>query len=111
MVATNVSCRRLSSKFQRRCAPYLQFIIIFFICGFLFDQLIRHNNTNNIRRKKVNVQKDLLDYNEDDLRPEWPFQIDKHYDVAEVYTYTQKQKVIAKVDLPGERGKKRSVLF
>lgn len=95
-------CRRLSSKFRRRCASYLQFIIIFLICAFLFDQLIRYNNTH--QQKKVIVQDDLLDYNEDDLRPEWPFQIDKHYDVAELHAYVPKPKIIAKVDLPGERG-------
>ncbi|XP_031617146.1 polypeptide N-acetylgalactosaminyltransferase 1-like [Contarinia nasturtii] len=90
-------------KWKRRSSIYLQIILVLFICMFLFDKMVL--NTRFFRRKNIVVQKDLMNYNEDGLRTGWPFQINKHYDMFDLQTYTPKSRIIAKFDLPGEQGK------
>lgn len=58
------------------------------------------------RRGEIVVQTDLLDYNEDDLRSDWPFEITKNYDIHDLRTYTSKPIIFSTNDLPGERGNK-----
>lgn len=96
------SFRRISLKLQRRGGFWVKFFICLAIFVFLFDVLFSKNSP--FRRRKIVVQKDLLDYNEDDLRPDWPFQITKNYDLYDLRHYTSKPKIIAKYELPGERG-------
>lgn len=67
----------------------------------MFDKCVLKRN---FQRRKIVVQKDLLNYNEDGLRPGWPFQINKHYDVTDVRSYTSKPKFISGLDWPGEKG-------
>lgn len=96
------SFRRVTFKLQRRVQFYVKLFIFLAICVYVFDGL----NTGNrlFRRRKIVVQKDLLNYNEDGLRPDWPFGITKHYDAYDLRTYVSKPKIISKFDLPGERG-------
>lgn len=102
MLICSAPYRFWSIKSRRRSSFFIQFCIVFFICIFLFDRIILQSHY--FIRKNVIVQTDLLDYNEDKLRSDWPFQIDKHYDVNDLQTYYPKPKIIAKADLPGERG-------
>lgn len=94
--------RRVYLRLKRKSSIYLQFVITFVICAFVFDKLIIQKRY--FRRKTVITQTDLLDYNEDAFRSGWPFQITKHYDMDALKTYTPKQKIIARSDAPGERG-------
>lgn len=96
--------RFLGLKSQRRLPIILQLIAILIICYVLYDQLIVKHYHYWLHRPVI-VQKDLLNYNEDELRSgHWPFQIDKHYDVREIRSYVSKQKIIATADEPGEKG-------
>lgn len=89
------------AKMRHRSTFYIHFIIIFITCAFIVDKLFIDKRNF---RKKITVQNDLLSYNEDRLRPGWPFQITKHYDVNDLRPYTSKPKILAKYDLPGEKG-------
>ncbi|XP_031634085.1 polypeptide N-acetylgalactosaminyltransferase 13-like [Contarinia nasturtii] len=55
-------------------------------------------------RSEIIVQSDLLDYNEDGLRPGWPFQITKNYHMYDLRKYSPKQKIISN-SRPGDEGK------
>lgn len=94
--------RRLTLRLKRQSSFYLKILIIFFIIALIFDKGVIENRL--FRRGKLEVQKDLLNYNEDGLRPGWPFQITKHYDAYYLWSYTPKPKVVSTLDLPGERG-------
>lgn len=99
--------RILGLKSRRRSSFYIQFVIVFIICAFLFDKIVIEERY--FHRKNIVVQNDLLDYNEDRLRTDWPFEINKHYDVRNLRTYTPKPKILAKFDLPGERGDEKFI--
>lgn len=94
-------CRQFSFKLNRRSPFYIQLIIVLLICSYLFDKFVIEKLHT---RRTIVVQTDLLNYNEDNLRKEWQFQMDKHYDMHDLQTYVQKPKILAKFDLPGERG-------
>lgn len=100
--------RSLGLKGRRRSSYYIQFIIVFIICAFLFDKIVIEERY--FHRKNIVVQNDLLDYNEDGLRTGWPFEINKHYDVRDLRTYTPKPRILAKFDLPGERGDEQVII-
>lgn len=99
--------RRVYFRLKRKSSFYLEFVVVFVICAFVFDKLVIQKRY--FRRKTVIVQNDLLDYNEDGFRPDWPFQVTKHYDMDDLRTYTPKQKIIARSDAPGERGYKKFI--
>lgn len=109
MFLISSSPRRLFFKLRRSAPFYFQLIIVLFIFVFLFDKMVFERRL--FRRKSVAVQNDLLNYNEDNLRQGWPFQITKHYDINELRTYTSKPKILPRYDLPGERGEKRYLFF
>lgn len=109
MFLVSLSLRRFWFKIRRRAPFYIQFIIVLFILVILYDKMVLERK--NFRRKTVIVQTDLIDYNEDTLRQGWPFQITKHYDIKNLKTYTSKPKIIPKYDLPGERGKTKSIFY
>lgn len=91
----------LITKLRHRSTFYIHFIITFITCAFIIDKLFLEKPKFH---KNVIVQNDLLSYNEDRLRPRWPFQITKHYDVSDLRSYKSKPRILAQFDLPGERG-------
>lgn len=91
----------LVTKMRHRSTFYIHFVIIFITCAFIVDKLFLERTNFH---KKVVVQNDLLNYNEDGLRSRWPFQIEKHYDVRDLRSYKSKPRILAHFDLPGERG-------
>lgn len=86
---------------RHRSTFFLHFVIIFITCAFIIDKLFIEKTKF---RKTVIVQNDLLSYNEDRFRSEWPFQISKHYDVNELRSYKSKPRILTQFDLPGEKG-------
>lgn len=100
--------RQTGLKVQRN-RPFftklLKLIVVLFILAILFGNMFSVKKL--FRRRKFTVQKDLLDYNEDGLRPGWPFQITKNYDMYDLQSYTKKPKVVSREKLPGERGDKK----
>lgn len=94
--------RYLWFKMRRRCPFYMKFIVVLFICVFLYDKMVLERR--HIRSKRVHIHTDLLNYNEDRLRPEWPFRITKHYHTNDLRSYTPKVRIMPNFDLPGERG-------
>ncbi|XP_055296048.1 polypeptide N-acetylgalactosaminyltransferase 1-like isoform X2 [Sitodiplosis mosellana] len=101
--------RCLWFKMRRRSPFYIQFIVVLFICVFLYDKMVLERR--HFRSKKMVIQTDLLDYNEDELRHGWPFQITKHYHMNDLRTYTSKMKIISKFDFPGERGERKQSCY
>ena len=91
----------LIAKLRNRRTFFIHFIITFITCAFIVDKLFIEKPKF---RKNVIVQNDLLNYNDDQLRARWPFQITKNYDVSELRTYKSKPRILAQFDLPGERG-------
>ena len=99
--------RRLYIKFKRQSSFYLKCVIAIFIVVILFDKLIIENGFFRLFRQTLVIQDDLINYNEDDLRNEWPFQITKHYDARDLRSYKSKPRIFPNVktaDLPGEGG-------
>lgn len=91
-------------KLRIRLPFVLRFLIVFLVCYIFYDIIIL--KYYYWPRRPVTVQKDLLDYNEDNLHlGQWPFQIDKHYDVSELRSYASKRPILATADLPGEKGR------
>lgn len=101
--------RRLTKKFRRQIGNRVKYIVIFFICVILFKKLILERRY--FGRKSAVIRQELLDYNEDDLRKDWPFKINKHYDMNELREYVQKPRILAKAAFPGERGDDKSFLL
>lgn len=91
----------LFTKMRHRSTFYIHFVIVFITGAFIIDKLFLEKTQV---RKNVVIQNDLLSYNEDGLRPRWPFKISKYYDVSTLRTYTSKPRILAQFDLPGERG-------
>lgn len=91
---------------RHRSTFYIYFVIVFITCVFIIDKLFIEKTKF---RKIVIVQNDLLNYNEDRLRSEWPFQISKYYDVNELRSYKSKPRILTQFDLPGEKGEFESV--
>lgn len=94
------------TKYRLRSTFFLQFVVVFVTCAFIFDKVFIERPKS---RKSVLVQTDLLNYNEDGLRPTWPFKISKHYDVRTLRTYKSKPRILTQFDLPGERGEFESL--
>lgn len=97
--------RRSTKKFHRQRTNwyiYIKYIVIFCICAVLFQKFILERRY--FRRKNSVIHQELLDYNEDDLRKDWPFKINKHYVIDDLREYVRKPKIIANRALPGERG-------
>lgn len=101
------SYHRWTLRARRRPSFCIQFVIVFIICAFLYDRIVIENRY--FQQRKVIVQNDLLDYNENGLRSQWNFQMNKHYDVSELRTYKSKPKILAKFDLPGEKGDQKLI--
>lgn len=98
--------RGLHIKFKRQSSYYLKCAIAIFIGLIVLEKLIIENGLFR-RRTFFIIQDDLINYNEDDLRKEWPFQITKHYDMRDLRSYTPRLKIVPNVntaDLPGEGG-------
>ncbi|XP_031617135.1 polypeptide N-acetylgalactosaminyltransferase 1-like [Contarinia nasturtii] len=91
--------RSIGRKFER--SNIFCLIIVLFILKILYDLF---SGNSIFRKKKVIVQDDLLDYNEDGLRSRWPFQISKYYDANDLQPYISKRKIISSSDLPGDGG-------
>lgn len=96
----------LITKMRHRSTFFIHFVIVFITCAFIIDKLFLEKP---IVRKNVVVQNDLLLYNDDGLRPRWPFQISRYYDVSTLRTYKSKPRILAQFDLPGERGEFESL--
>lgn len=94
--------RRFKLKYRRKIPIYAKLIVILFIFVYLIEKFVIDNSL--FRHRRTVIQNNLLDYNEDDLRPDWPFKISKHYDPYDLRTYVSKSKIIVKSDLPGEMG-------
>lgn len=97
--------RGLHLKFKRQSPYFFKWALAIFLLFIVFDKLIIGNGF--FRRQSIVVQNDLINYNEDDLRTEWPFQISKHYDARDLRSYTVKHRISPtanSVDLPGEGG-------
>lgn len=105
MFKLNKLTRQTGLKVHRNRSFYIKFIkfiIVFFILVVLFGKMFSVKKL--FRRREFVVQKDLLDYNEDDLRKGWPFKITKNYDMYDLRTYISKPKVVSSENSPGEGG-------
>lgn len=100
--------RRFQLKFRHKVPLYLKLIVGLFIFVYFIEKFVIKNHL--FRYRKTIIQNDLLDYNEDGLRPDWPFEITKHYDAYDLRTYASKPKIVARLGLPGERGAEKKLL-
>lgn len=100
-----VFVRRLHRKSKRQIVYYFKWFIAIFIVIIVIKKIFIEDEL--FRRRTFVIQNDLLNYNEDDLRTEWPFEIAKFYDARDLRTYTKKLKITPNVytaGLPGEGG-------
>lgn len=103
MFTNNISrlFRRLGLKLRYQIPFYIKFLVVLFVSVFLFDKIVLENRYH---RRKIHIHNDLRKYNEDGLRPHWPFQTNKHYDVNDLRSYNSKAKFNSGLDSPGEAG-------
>lgn len=97
--------RSLQTKLKWQSLFYLKWAVVVFIVVIIFDKLIIENGP--FRRGTFIMQDDLIDYNDDNLRNEWPLHLTKYYDVRDLRTYTSKPRIVPTVhtaELPGEGG-------
>lgn len=101
MFTINRSIRRIGLKLRYQTPLFVHFLVVLFVVVVLFDKLVLENQ---FHQQKRHIHNDLLDYNEDGLRPHWTFKIAKHYDVNDLRSYNSYPKFISGSYLPGEGG-------
>lgn len=108
MFTISRSFRRIGLKLRYRTPFFVQFLIILFVFVVLFNKFVLERQ---FHQRKRYIHNDLLDYNEDGLRPHWKFKIPKHYDMNDLRSYNSKSKFISGSNLPGEGGDLKFILI